>query len=245
MESPLNSIAIRKMALYMVTAPNIDTCLSYLLDEANPVRVVMAEAPILQVLTSSPPYCGPVIVGTLVAQGYYSFPVRKGHPLAPFFSEAILTMMEGLETGDIVGSFFNGGGCAGGGSSSGAAGDDLPVIGVEDMGGVFIATIIIVISSWCLLGLELVVWRHKEAKGRAGKIWRSLFKFCGGHYFVDAYDAEDKEAESAYVENVGGGTPLTESKKEEGDVAVVHSNPLNVQQEDSKLSSSSPTPVIW
>ena len=119
--NPANSVAIRRMAAHMVVAPSLDDCAAKLLDDADPVRAVMAEAPILTFLSSAPPYCGPVVVGTLVAQGYYSFPVQRGHPLAAPLADAVLSNMESLVTNDIVGRYTRSGGdCSGGGRGRGA-----------------------------------------------------------------------------------------------------------------------------
>ena len=191
-----NTIAIQRMAAYMVTAPTLKDCLDKLLDAADPVRVVMAEAPLLSVLSSSPPYCGPVVVGTLLAQGYYSFPVRVGHPILSPLSDAILGNMESLVTSDIVTTYLAAGGCSGGGGGGG--GGSSSAIGIADLGGVFFATLIIVTLSWVLLGCEVAVWRRREREGWCS---RAVFKFCGGHYFVDAYDREDEDAEASYVED--------------------------------------------
>ena len=195
-ENPVNAASIRRMASYMVTAPSLEACLNKLLDDADPVRVVMAEAPVLAFLSSSPPYCGPVVVGTLTAQGYYSFPVRRGHPVAGLLTEALLANMESLTTGDIVARYSTTGGCGGGGGG-GDGGGAAPSIGVEDFGGVFLATLILVLLSWALLACEVAVWRRREGASRAQ---RCLFKFCGGHYYVEAYKKEDAEAEAHYVE---------------------------------------------
>ena len=193
--NPANAASIRRMASYMVTAPSLEACLNKLLDDADPVRVVLAEAPVLALLSSSPPYCGPVVVGTLTAQGYYSFPVRRGHPVAGLLTEALLANMESLTTGDIVAGYTSAGGCGGGGA--GGDGGGPTAIGVQDFGGVFLATLILVLLAWALLACEVAVWRRREGTSRAQ---RCLYKFCGGHYYVEAYKKEDAEAEAHYVE---------------------------------------------
>lgn len=223
----LNSIAIRKMAAYMVTAPTLPLCLDKLLDPADPVRVVAAEAPVLSILSGSPPYCGPVLVGTLTGQGYYSFPVRQGHPILQPLTDAVLSNMENLVTSDLI-SAASGGGCRGSGAGGDAGGS---AVGVDDLGGVFFATLILVAFSWMLLGCEVAVWRWRESHGRLA---RACFKFCGGHYFVDAYDAEDAEVEAAYV--VASPKAKAKGREGAGDMAVVtrtasgfaEKNPLGV-----------------
>jgi hypothetical protein len=196
--NPANAVAIRRMANYMAVAPTLEGCLGKLLDDADPVRAVMAEAPILAIVSAAPPYCGPVVVGTLVAQGYYSFPVRRGHPLAAQLTDAVLANMESLVTGDIVGRYTRegggGGGCAGGGGED--SGAPPPAIGIADFGGVFLATLAIVGASWVLLACEVVVWRRRA---RGGRLQRACFKFCGGHDFKEAYEREDASADAEYL----------------------------------------------
>ncbi len=229
--NPANSVAIRRMAVHMAVAPTLDACMVKLLDDADPVRAVMAEAPILTFLSSAPPYCGPVVVGTLVAQGYYSFPVQRGHPLAAPLADAVLSNMESLVTNDIVGRYTRSGGdCSGGGGAmdSGAP----PAIGVEDFGGVFLATLFIVATAWVLLACEVAVWRRRE---RPGRVQRACFKLCGGHDFKEAYEVEDEAAEAGYANsakqrrgaNVIEGAPSGDRAAQREAAEFSAANPLN------------------
>jgi ABC-type amino acid transport substrate-binding protein len=194
--SPAAPAAIRVMAAYMTSAPSLEQCMAALLDANDPVRVVLAEAPILALLASSAAYCGrTAVVGTLVAQGYYSFPLRQGHPLAPHFADAILSMMGSLETNGLVTAALGGSGCSGRGGGSGSDGD-TPRIALTSMGGVFLATLVLVLLAWALLAAECLVWR---ARGSSSKGMRILYKFCGGHDYIQAYRREDAAAEAAYV----------------------------------------------
>ena len=189
--------SIRVMQAYMTVAPTLTACLSYLLDGANPVRAVMAEAPILTYLASSGSYCNTQVVGALSAQGYYSFPLRPNSPLTPYFKDAILMLMESLELNNLVSAAQSGAsGCSSGGSGGGS---ELTRLSLADFGGVLYSTLILVLLSWVLLAVECLVWR---ARGSSHKALRSLYKFCGGHYYIEAYQAEDMAAEASYEQKL-------------------------------------------
>ena len=54
----------------------------------------------------------------------------------------------------------------------------------------------LVLLAWALLAAECLVWR---ARGSSSKGMRILYKFCGGHDYIQAYRREDAAAEAAYV----------------------------------------------
>jgi hypothetical protein len=189
----------------------------------------MAEAPILTYLASAGSYCNTEIAGTLTAQGYYSFPLRAGHPLTPAFQKAILANTESLATSKIVDAAL--GGSGGGCSAPGSGGSGAQRIDLNTMGGIFFSAIMLVVLSWVLLLAECAVWR---ARDRPGKHWRALFKFCGGHDYIGAYNAEDREVEEAYQQHKGGARALGSSSSSassgsvnDGEEVAEHtSNPL-------------------
>lgn len=168
--NPNANAQTRMLASQMVVAPTSEECVAKVRSGAV-VAYFDVSTYLTQFQNAQP--CDLMVTAVGPLNGYYAVPVRRGHPILQNLTAAVLHLVLNEEAAALVALGSNDGAC------DGALGIRSFRLDVRDLAGLFITAIVIAGVALVLLGIEVAVFRARDAMCPC-RFNRHLYRACGG-----------------------------------------------------------------